>query len=36
MSGFENYSREALQIEHEIERKGAILGIDWDLSLIHI
>lgn len=30
MSGFENYSREALQIEHEIERKGAILGIDWD------
>ena len=30
MSGFENYSREARQIEHEIERKGAILGIDWD------
>lgn len=30
MSGFENYSREALQIEHEIERKGAILGIDWN------
>ncbi len=30
MSGFENYSREAQQIEHEIERKGAILGIDWD------
>lgn len=30
MSGFENYSREAGQIEHEIERKGAILGIDWD------
>ena len=30
MSGFENYSREALQIEHEIERKAAILGIDWN------
>jgi hypothetical protein len=30
VSGFENYSREALQIEHEIERKGAILGIDWE------
>ena len=30
MSGFENYSREALQIEHEIEAKGAILGIDWN------
>jgi hypothetical protein len=30
MSGFENYSREALQIEHEIETKGVILGIDWD------
>lgn len=33
MSGFENYSREALQIEHEIERKGAILGIDWNDSV---
>ncbi len=30
MSGFENYSRQALQIEHEIETKGVILGIDWD------
>ena len=30
MSGFENYSREARQIEHEIERKGAVLGIDWN------
>jgi hypothetical protein len=30
MSGFENYSREAQQIEQEIERKGAILGIDWE------
>ena len=30
MSGFENYSREALQIEREIVRKGAVLGIDWD------
>ncbi len=30
MSRFENYSREARQIEQEIERKAAILGIDWD------
>ena len=30
MSGFENYSREAAQIEHEIERKGVVLGIDWN------
>jgi hypothetical protein len=30
MSGFENYSREAAQIEHEIETKGVILGIDWN------
>ena len=30
MSGFENYSREARQIEHEIETKGVILGIDWN------
>lgn len=30
MSGFENYSREAVQIEHEIETKGVILGIDWN------
>lgn len=30
MSGFENYSREAAQIEHEIETKGIILGIDWN------
>ena len=30
MSGLENYSREAAQIEHEIETKGVILGIDWD------
>lgn len=30
MSGFENFSREARQIEQEIERKGSILGIDWD------
>jgi hypothetical protein len=32
MSGFENYSSEARQLEHEIERKGAILGIDWNDS----
>ena len=30
MSGFENYSSEARQLEHEIERKGVILGIDWN------
>jgi hypothetical protein len=30
MTGFENYSREAAQIEHEIETKGVILGIDWN------
>jgi hypothetical protein len=30
MTGFENYSREAREIEHEIETKGVILGIDWD------
>ena len=30
MSGFENYSGEARQIEHEIETKGVILGIDWN------
>lgn len=30
MSGLENYSREALQIEHEIETKGVILGINWN------
>ena len=30
MSGFENYSREAAQIELEIERKGVALGIDWN------
>jgi hypothetical protein len=30
MSGFENFSREARQIEHEIETKGVILGIDWN------
>ena len=33
MSGFENYFREAQQLEHEIERKGMILGIDWDDAL---
>lgn len=29
MSGFENYGREAGQLEREIERKGVILNIDW-------
>jgi len=30
MSAFENYSREARELEHEIERKGVILNIDWN------
>lgn len=30
MSGFENYTREAGQLDREIERKGMILGIDWN------
>lgn len=29
MTGFENYTEEARQIEQEIERKGIALGIDW-------
>lgn len=29
MPGFENYAREAEDIEREIVRKGLILGIDW-------
>ncbi|GAB1394576.1 hypothetical protein MASR1M60_27400 [Rhodocyclaceae bacterium] len=29
MSGFENFSREAAEIEREIVRKGIALGIDW-------
>ena len=30
MSGFENYAKEVKEIELEIERKGVVLGIDWD------
>lgn len=30
MSGFENYAREAEDIEREIVRKGLALGIDWN------
>jgi len=30
MSGFENFSQEAAEIEREIIRKGIALGIDWD------
>jgi len=30
MAGFENYTREAQQIEREIVRKGLVLGIDWE------
>lgn len=29
MSGYENYGASTHEIEHEIERKGIILGIDW-------
>jgi hypothetical protein len=29
VSGFENFARQAEQIELEIERKGIALGIDW-------
>ena len=29
MSAFENYAREAQNIEREIMTKGVILGIDW-------
>jgi len=30
MSGFENFARQAAEIELEIERKGIALGIDWN------
>jgi hypothetical protein len=30
MAGFENYTEEVHEIEQEIERKGIVLGIDWD------
>lgn len=30
MAGFENYWRNTQEIEQEIERKGIILGIDWN------
>ena len=30
MSGFENFSRQAAELELEIVRKGIALGIDWD------
>lgn len=33
MSGFENFSRQAQEIEREIIRKGIALGIDWDDAL---
>lgn len=29
MPGFENYVREAQEIDREIVRKGLVLGIDW-------
>ena len=30
MPAFENYIREAEEIEREIARKGLVLGIDWE------
>ncbi|MBI4985478.1 MAG: hypothetical protein HZC24_09085 [Rhodocyclales bacterium] len=30
MPGFENYGREAAEIEREIVRRGLVLGIDWE------
>jgi hypothetical protein len=30
MPGFENYDEEVREIEQQIERKGIVLGIDWD------
>lgn len=30
MPTFENYAREAQEIEREIVRKGLVLGIDWE------
>jgi len=30
MPGFENYEREAQEIESEIVRRGLVLGIDWN------
>ena len=30
MAGFENYSREAQDIEREIVRRGLVLGVDWN------
>lgn len=30
MAGFEHYGEDTREIEREIERKGIILGIDWN------
>jgi hypothetical protein len=30
MTGFENYTENAKEIELQIERKGVVLGIDWN------
>ena len=30
MSGFENYARQAQELEREIVRHGIALGIDWE------
>ena len=30
MTGFENYAASTKEIELQIERKGVVLGIDWN------
>ena len=30
MSGFEHFSENAAELEHEIAVRGVVLGIDWD------
>ncbi|HJW03647.1 MAG TPA: hypothetical protein VJ548_10230 [Azospira sp.] len=30
MSGFENFQQDANELEHEIVRRGIVLGIDWN------
>lgn len=34
MSGFENYTQQAADVEREIIRKGIALGIDWDDPIV--
>ena len=30
MSGFEHFSRDALELEREILKRGILMGLDWD------